>query len=150
PSADRRRGQGPGRHLRLHRPGVRLHLHAAAPPGPARAVRRRLERRAGDGRPAGGARGQCSVPDGPAAVAREPYPPLRAGTGRPPAYATQGVRPRVWFGERWITSMFDLFEENVRLFPALIPESRDMAEKPLLTESASPRLHELMLHNSTV
>ena len=31
----------------------------------------------------------------------------------------QGVRPRVWFGERWITSVFDLFEENVRYFPAL-------------------------------
>ena len=46
----------------------------------------------------------------------------------------QGVRPRVWFGERWITSVFDLFEENVRLFPALIPESRTMAEEPLLTE----------------
>ncbi|MFC7464975.1 glutamate-cysteine ligase family protein [Brachybacterium sp. GCM10030252] len=69
---------------------------------------------------------------------------------RPPEYADQGVRPRVWFGERWITSMFDLFEENVRLFPALIPESRDMADEPLLTEGSSPRLHELMLHNSTV
>ena len=33
----------------------------------------------------------------------------------------QGVRPRVWFGERWITSVFDLFEENVRYFPALLP-----------------------------
>jgi hypothetical protein len=32
---------------------------------------------------------------------------------------SQGVRPRVWFGERWITSIFDLFEENVRYFPAL-------------------------------
>ena len=69
---------------------------------------------------------------------------------RPPEHAAQGVRPRVWFGERWITSMFDLFEENVRLFPALIPESREMAEEPLLTEGASPRLHELMLHNGTV
>jgi hypothetical protein len=69
---------------------------------------------------------------------------------RPPEYAAQGVRPRVWFGERWITSMFDLFEENVRLFPALIPESREMAEEPLLTEGRSPRLHELMLHNGTV
>src|SRR5699024_8365478 len=65
-------------------------------------------------------------------------------------YEAQGVRPRVWFGERWITSMFDLFEENVRLFPALIPESREMAEEPLLTEGSSPRLHELMLHNGTV
>ncbi|PMC74869.1 glutamate--cysteine ligase [Brachybacterium sp. UMB0905] len=69
---------------------------------------------------------------------------------RPIEYATQGVRPRVWFGERWITSMFDLFEENVRLFPALIPESREMAEEPLLTAGAAPRLHELMLHNGTV
>jgi hypothetical protein len=33
----------------------------------------------------------------------------------------QGVRPRVWFGERWINSVFDLFEENVRYFPALLP-----------------------------
>ena len=33
----------------------------------------------------------------------------------------QGVRPRVWFGERWINSIFDLFEENVRYFPALLP-----------------------------
>ena len=36
----------------------------------------------------------------------------------------QGVRPRVWFGERWITSIFDLFEENVRYFPALLPVLR--------------------------
>ena len=41
----------------------------------------------------------------------------------------QGVRPRVWFGERWITSVFDLFEENVRFFPALLPITAD--EDPL-------------------
>jgi len=33
----------------------------------------------------------------------------------------QGVRPRVWFGERWITSIFDLFEENSLYLPALLP-----------------------------
>lgn len=69
---------------------------------------------------------------------------------RPPEYAQQGVRPRVWFGERWITSMFDLFEENVRWFPPLIPETRQMAEEPLLTDGQAPLLHELMLHNGTV
>ena len=37
----------------------------------------------------------------------------------------QGVRPRVFFGERWVTSIFDLFEENVRYFPALLPELSD-------------------------
>ena len=33
---------------------------------------------------------------------------------RPQELKAQGVRPRVWFGERWINSIFDLFEENVR------------------------------------
>src|SRR6266545_3970181 len=33
----------------------------------------------------------------------------------------QGVRPRVWFGERWVTSIFDLFAENARYYPALLP-----------------------------
>ncbi|MYW18334.1 glutamate--cysteine ligase, partial [Streptomyces sp. SID2955] len=40
---------------------------------------------------------------------------------RPEEIKVQGVRPRVWFGERWITSVFDLFEENLRYFPALLP-----------------------------
>lgn len=69
---------------------------------------------------------------------------------RPPEYADQGVRPRVWFGERWVTSMFDLFEENVHWFPPLIPESRAMAEEPLLNDGQAPILHELMLHNGTI
>lgn len=69
---------------------------------------------------------------------------------RPPEHAAQGIRPRVWFGERWITSMFDLFEENVRFFPPLLPESRVMAEQPMTNENAAPILHELVLHNGTV
>ncbi|APF40570.1 glutamate-cysteine ligase family protein [Neomicrococcus aestuarii] len=67
---------------------------------------------------------------------------------RPPEMRNQGVRPRVWFGERWITSILDLFEENVRYFPALLPElSRRRAET---TASGAPTLHELRLHNGTV
>src|SRR3954451_19315151 len=62
----------------------------------------------------------------------------------------QGVRPRVWFGERWINSIFDLFEENVRYFPALLPIVEE--EDPLETLEAgrTPRLQELRLHNGTV
>jgi gamma-glutamyl:cysteine ligase YbdK (ATP-grasp superfamily) len=62
----------------------------------------------------------------------------------------QGVRPRVWFGERWITSVFDLFEENVRYFPALLPITD--AEDPLevLESGGTPQLHELRLHNGTI
>ncbi|RNE48622.1 glutamate--cysteine ligase [Corynebacterium alimapuense] len=61
----------------------------------------------------------------------------------------QGVRPRVWFGERWITSVFDLFEENVRYFSPLIPEpGKDL--DPLVTHNGPPKLHYLNLHNGTV
>jgi len=62
----------------------------------------------------------------------------------------QGVRPRVWFGERWITSVFDLFEENVRFFPALLPicEAEDPAQT--LARGDIPKLAELRLHNGTI
>ena len=60
----------------------------------------------------------------------------------------QGVRPRVWFGERWVTSIFDLFEENVRYFPALLPELS--AASSGSTEAGAPLLPELRLHNGTV
>jgi gamma-glutamyl:cysteine ligase YbdK (ATP-grasp superfamily) len=62
----------------------------------------------------------------------------------------QGVRPRVWFGERWITSVFDLFEENVRYFPALLPITDDEDPLAVLDEGGTPALHELRLHNGTV
>ena len=62
----------------------------------------------------------------------------------------QGVRPRVWFGERWITSIFDLFEENVRYFPALLPITDDEDPLAVLESGGTPALHELRLHNGTI
>ena len=62
----------------------------------------------------------------------------------------QGVRPRVWFGERWITSVFDLFEENVRYFPALLPVCDDADPEQILERGDTPDLSELRLHNGTV
>src|SRR5918911_51021 len=62
----------------------------------------------------------------------------------------QGVRPRVWFGERWITSIFDLFEENVRYFPSLLPELSDEDPVAALAEGRTPQLAELRLHNGTI
>lgn len=62
----------------------------------------------------------------------------------------QGVRPRVWFGERWITSAFDLFEENIRHFPALLPEVSDEDPVRELAAGRTPQLTELRLHNGTV
>jgi len=69
---------------------------------------------------------------------------------RPEELKTQGVRPRVWFGERWITSIFDLFEENVRYFPSLLPEVSDEDPVAELAAGRTPTLPELRLHNGTI
>ncbi|MGB3440725.1 MAG: glutamate-cysteine ligase family protein [Actinophytocola sp.] len=69
---------------------------------------------------------------------------------RPEELKNQGVRPRVWFGERWITSIFDLFEENVRYFPGLLPEIDDEDPIEALDAGIAPKLAELRLHNGTI
>src|SRR5216684_1927514 len=69
---------------------------------------------------------------------------------RPEELKQQGVRPRVWFGERWITSVFDLFEENIRYFPALLPICEDEDPLAVLEGGASPLLAEMSLHNGTI
>ncbi|MEB3031975.1 glutamate--cysteine ligase [[Mycobacterium] nativiensis] len=69
---------------------------------------------------------------------------------RPDELKNQGVRPRVWFGERWITSIFDLFEENVRYFPSLLPEVSEEDPAAELARGRTPQLSELRLHNGTV
>jgi gamma-glutamyl:cysteine ligase YbdK (ATP-grasp superfamily) len=69
---------------------------------------------------------------------------------RPDELKAQGVRPRVWFGERWITSIFDLFEENVRYFPSLLPEISEEDPVAELAAGRTPQLSELRLHNGTI
>src|SRR6516165_4496429 len=69
---------------------------------------------------------------------------------RPEELQAQGVRPRVWFGERWITSVFDLFEENLRYFPSLLPLIEDEDPVAELDSGGIPGLSELTLHNGTV
>src|SRR5215207_3134644 len=69
---------------------------------------------------------------------------------RPEELKAQGVRPRVWFGERWITSIFDLFEENVRYFPALLPVCEDEDPVEVIERGGTPELAELKLHNGTI
>ena len=69
---------------------------------------------------------------------------------RPDELKEQGVRPRVWFGERWITSVFDLFEENLRYFPALLPICEDEDPLAMLDAGDCPHLAEMSLHNGTV
>src|SRR5579864_4152241 len=69
---------------------------------------------------------------------------------RPDELKEQGVRPRVWFGERWITSVFDLFEENLRYFPALLPICEDEEPLDVLDQGQIPKLAEMSLHNGTI
>ncbi len=83
---------------------------------------------------------------------RETRIPLfeQAADTRSEELKSQGVRPRVWFGERWINSVFDLFEENVRYFPALLPITSDEDPVAVLEAGETPHLGELRLHNGTV
>ena len=74
----------------------------------------------------------------------------QAADTRPVELKNQGVRPRVFFGERWITSIFDLFEENVRYFPALLPDLDDEDPQAVLDAGGVPRLAEMRLHNGTI
>jgi hypothetical protein len=75
---------------------------------------------------------------------------MQATDTRPEELQVQGVRPRVWFGERWITSVFDLFEENLRYFPSLLPLVADEDPVAELDSGGIPELSELTLHNGTV
>ena len=61
-----------------------------------------------------------------------------------------GGRPRVWFGERWITSVLDLFQENAEFFPALLPICDDEDPLAALDQGECPQLAEMSLHNGTV
>ncbi|MEV4949933.1 glutamate-cysteine ligase family protein [Streptomyces sp. NPDC053755] len=83
---------------------------------------------------------------------RESRPPLfqQATDTRPPELQAQGVRPRTWFGERWVDSAYDLFEENLRYFPPLLPICDEEDPLLVLDRGGVPQLKELVLHNGTV
>ncbi len=62
----------------------------------------------------------------------------------------QGVRPRVWFGEKWIEKFDDLIDENVTYFPALLPLLEDEDPEAVLERGQIPHLGEMNLHNGTI
>ena len=78
-------------------------------------------------------------------IACWPRPRLAAGGAHGPRRAAG-----VWFGERWINSIFDFFEENVRYFPALLPVIEDEDPVEVLERGDVPHLDELRLHNGTI
>ncbi|MER6499750.1 glutamate-cysteine ligase family protein [Streptomyces sp. NPDC001455] len=83
---------------------------------------------------------------------RESRPPLfqQATDTRPPELRNQGVRPRTWFGERWVASAYELFRENLRYYPPLLPICDEEDPLAVLDTGGVPALQELVLHNGTV
>jgi hypothetical protein len=146
--------RGAGRHvLRLHRPRVGLHERSSST---CRSRRTEFADHWNAAqalvRPAGGPRGQQRPSSSGKRLHAETRIELfkQATDTRPIELKNQGVRPRVFFGERWITSIFDLFEENVRYFPALLAETTDEDPIAKLEAGIAPDLAELRLHNGTV
>ena len=74
----------------------------------------------------------------------------QAADTRPVELRNQGVRPRVFFGDHWITSIFDLFEENTLYFPALLPDLDDEDPQAAFDAGRTPKLAEMRLHNGTI
>lgn len=74
----------------------------------------------------------------------------QAADTRPVELKNQGVRPRVYFGDRWITSIFDLFEENALYFPAMLPELDEEDPQEAFDAGRTPKLAEMRLHNGTI
>ncbi|CAM5601407.1 hypothetical protein SGRIM128S_06435 [Streptomyces griseomycini] len=73
----------------------------------------------------------------------------------PPTPARPEFRPRgcgraPGSGSGGVTSAFDLFEENLRYFPALLPICDDEDPLEVLDPGGVPTLAELVLHNGTV
>jgi gamma-glutamyl:cysteine ligase YbdK (ATP-grasp superfamily) len=58
--------------------------------------------------------------------------------------------PRVWAGDRWVTSAVDLFDDNVRRYAPLLPLLEPEDPLDALDGGRVPSLHELRLHNGTI
>ncbi len=132
---------GAARHdLRLDRPRGGLHQH----PVPRADLARRLRRRTGTPRRRSPSIQLALGANSPYLLGKELWRETRiplfeqATDTRSEELKAQGVRPRVWFGERWITSVFDLFEENVRYFPALLPITDDEDPLAVLESGGTP------------
>lgn len=75
---------------------------------------------------------------------------------RPPELAAAGVPPRVFPGSGWLDpargalAAWDLFAENARLFPPLLPQTWTEDPAAELAAGRAPRLPELCLQGGTV
>lgn len=61
-----------------------------------------------------------------------------------------GAMPRAWFGERWIDSILDLFDENYRHFAPLLPLCGPEDPLAVVASGGVPTLRELRYHNGSI
>ena len=73
---------------------------------------------------------------------------------RTPELVAQGVRPRTFVGEGWAgtgaDAVLELFDQNVRWFPPLLPQVDPEDPVAELEAGRAPHLRELNLHSGTV
>ncbi len=70
---------------------------------------------------------------------------------RSPEEKAHRRQPRVSFGQRWLTGgAWELFEENVRQFPPILPILGSEDPETVHSEGKVPALSELRLHSGTV
>ena len=62
----------------------------------------------------------------------------------------RGVLPRVYFGKHWVTSISEIFKEDISRFPVVLTADFDEDPIGMLNQGTTPKLKALMLHNGTV
>lgn len=62
----------------------------------------------------------------------------------------RGVLPRVYFGKHWVTSISEIFKEDISRFPVVLTADFDEDPIGMLKQGITPDLKALMLHNGTV
>lgn len=62
----------------------------------------------------------------------------------------RGMLPRVYFGKEWVSSVCDIFKEDISRFPVVLTADFDEDPVGMLKEGITPKLKALMLHNGTV
>ncbi len=69
---------------------------------------------------------------------------------RPVGSAQPSHPPRVWAGDGWAMSAWDVLADNVRRYPPLFPALEDEDPLEALADGHVPQLRELRRHNGTI
>ena len=75
----------------------------------------------------------------------------RAVDERSEAHQQRGIRPRVTFGDDWVSdSVLEIYREQIARFRILLHDARDEDPMQVLDAGGVPKLSALRLHNGTI